>query len=55
VVSCACGQQWRGTEAELIAVVQEHGRDVHNMDATADQVRAMAVDLNDVDGPVTGV
>jgi hypothetical protein len=42
-VSCVCGQEWRGTDAEIIAAVQQHGRDVHNMDATADEVLAMAV------------
>ena len=44
IVTCACGQQWRGTEAELITAVRQHGFDVHNMPVTDDQVRAMAVD-----------
>jgi hypothetical protein len=43
VVTCACGQQWRGTDAELVALVQQHGRDVHNMPVTPEQVMAMAV------------
>jgi hypothetical protein len=46
IITCACGQQWRGTVAELIPVVRQHGYDVHNMDVTADQVRAMAVDAD---------
>lgn len=43
IVTCVCGVQWRGTEAELVPLVQQHGREVHNMEATADQVLAMAV------------
>jgi hypothetical protein len=44
VVTCACGMRWEGTLTELIPVVREHGRDVHNMDVTDAQVAAMAVD-----------
>jgi len=44
VVTCACGMRWEGTLAELIPVVREHGRDVHNMEVTDAQVAAMAVD-----------
>jgi len=43
IVTCACGQSWRGTEAELFAQVRQHGMEVHNMAVTDDQVRAMAV------------
>jgi len=46
IVTCACGQRWRGTETELIAVVRQHGLDVHNMQATDEQVLAMAVDAD---------
>jgi predicted small metal-binding protein len=42
VVKCECGFESRGTEAELIAAVQKHGREAHNMNATPDQVLAMA-------------
>jgi uncharacterized protein YndB with AHSA1/START domain len=45
-VTCACGQQWRGTLPELVPLVQQHGREVHNMDATPEQVEAMAVDAD---------
>jgi len=44
IVTCACGFEARGTEDELIPLVQQHGRDVHNMPVTAEQVLAMAVD-----------
>lgn len=43
IVTCACGQQWRGTDDELIPLVQQHGLDVHNMPVTPEQVLAMAV------------
>jgi hypothetical protein len=49
IVTCACGQQWRGTLAELVPLVQQHGRDVHNMPVTPDQVVAMAVDADRAD------
>jgi uncharacterized protein YndB with AHSA1/START domain len=42
VVTCACGHLWRGTDAELIAAVQQHGLDAHNMPVTPEQVLAMA-------------
>jgi len=46
IVTCACGQQWRGTETELVPLVRQHGHEIHNMDVTADQVRALAVDAD---------
>ena len=42
VVRCDCGFEARGTEDELIPVVQKHGRDAHNMEVSRDQVLAMA-------------
>jgi hypothetical protein len=48
-VTCACGQRWRGTLDELVPLVQRHGRDVHNMPVTAEQVRAMAVESGRAD------
>jgi predicted small metal-binding protein len=42
VVKCECGFESRGTEAEVVPVVQKHGREAHNMDATPEQVLAMA-------------
>jgi len=41
-VTCECGFEARGNETELVPVVQKHGREVHNMDATPEQVLAMA-------------
>jgi predicted small metal-binding protein len=42
VVKCECGFEARGKKAELIPKVQQHGRDAHNMEATREQVLAMA-------------
>lgn len=42
VVRCECGFEARGTEEELVPVVQRHGREAHNMEATREQVLAMA-------------
>ena len=42
VVRCDCGFEARGTEATLVPVVQRHGRDAHKMEATREQVLAMA-------------
>ena len=42
VVTCECGFEARGQEAELIPLVQKHGREAHNMDTTPEEVLAMA-------------
>lgn len=42
VVTCECGFEVRGEEDEVVAQTQQHGRDVHNMDVTREQVLAMA-------------
>ena len=42
VVRCECGFEARGSEDELVPVVQEHGRQAHNMQVTREQVLAMA-------------
>jgi predicted small metal-binding protein len=42
-VSCDCGATVHAaTDAELIAKVQQHAREVHRMDMTAEQILAMA-------------
>ena len=41
-VTCACGWETRGEEESVVAATQEHGRALHNMEATRDQVLAMA-------------
>jgi predicted small metal-binding protein len=42
-VACDCGKTVRGeTDAQLIAEVQKHAREVHGMTLTPEQVLAMA-------------
>jgi predicted small metal-binding protein len=38
---CACGWQARGTQEQLITEAVEHGRRLHNMEPTPEQVLAM--------------
>ena len=42
-VRCACGWEATGTEDEVVPATIEHGRRLHNMEATPKQVLAMAV------------
>jgi predicted small metal-binding protein len=42
IVTCECGFETRGDEDTVVAATQQHGRDVHNMDVTREQVLAMA-------------
>jgi predicted small metal-binding protein len=41
-ISCDCGWQAHGTEDELVTAAQQHGRDVHDMIPTREQVLATA-------------
>ena len=43
IMQCDCGYVVRGeTDDELVANVQEHAREVHEMEITREQVLAMA-------------
>jgi predicted small metal-binding protein len=42
VVNCACGVVMRGTENELVPIVQKHAREAHNMSATREEVLSRA-------------
>jgi predicted small metal-binding protein len=42
VVRCDCGYEVRGTEEEIVPIVQKHGVDAHNMQVTREQVLAMS-------------
>lgn len=42
VVSCECGFEVRGTEDDVVAGIQGHARDNHNMHPTREQVLARA-------------
>ncbi|MGH9225966.1 MAG: DUF1059 domain-containing protein [Acidimicrobiales bacterium] len=41
-VRCACGWEATGDEEEVVAATQDHGRRLHNMEASREQVLAMA-------------
>lgn len=55
-VRCVCGWESAGEEATVVAAAQDHGRRLHNMDVTRDQVVAMAIDdaAPAPDPPATG-
>ena len=42
-VRCVCGWEATGPEEEVVVATIDHGRRVHNMTATRDEVMAMAV------------
>ena len=42
VVRCDCGFEVRGTDDEVVAGMQAHAKNVHNMNATREQVLARA-------------
>ena len=42
-VTCDCGKTMREqTDEKLVATVQKHAKDIHNMTLTRDQILAMA-------------
>lgn len=43
LLRCACGWETTGSEEELIRLTEEHGRRVHNMVPTRDEILAMIV------------
>lgn len=44
---CACGWETTGPEADVVAATIEHGRRLHNMEATSEQVLPAAVRTDD--------
>ena len=44
-VTCLCGWQCRGTEDEVVEQVIAHGRDVHGVESSRDEILAIAVDV----------
>ena len=46
-VRCACGWEATGEEDAVVVAVQDHGRRLHNMEASRDQVVSMAVEEDD--------
>ena len=50
-VRCACGWEVSGPEEDVVGATIEHGRRIHNMVATRDDVLAMAVETPTAPGP----
>jgi len=46
-VTCMCGWQCRGTEEEVIAQVQAHGKEAHGVAATREEILAIAVEVSE--------
>ncbi len=42
-VRCVCGWETTGSEDDVVAATEEHGRRLHNMTPTREEVLAMAV------------
>ena len=43
--TCLCGWQVRGTEDEVVAQVQAHGREAHSIESTRDEILALIVSV----------
>lgn len=41
-LTCACGWETSGPEDEVVAAAQDHGRRVHNMETSREEVLALA-------------
>ena len=48
-IVCECGWSVEGTDEELIAACQEHGREAHDLVPTAEQVLAVATPVAEGD------
>jgi predicted small metal-binding protein len=48
---CACGWEASGPQDEVVEATIEHGRRLHNMEATTDQVLSQAEDAEAGDEP----
>jgi hypothetical protein len=48
-ILCECGWSARGTEDELVAAAQLHGREAHDFVPTPEQVLAVATPVTDHD------
>ncbi len=42
-VTCLCGWRVRGTKDDVVRAVQEHGRSVHQLETSEEEVMALAV------------
>ncbi len=51
-VTCVCGWEAAGPEDDVVAQTQAHGREVHNMETSREQVLAMALSEPGGDRPL---
>ena len=52
VVNCPCGEKMTGdTDDELVKLVQEHGKEVHQQDVSGDDALAMAQPADEPHSP----
>ena len=49
-IDCDCGWSARGSEDELVAEAQEHGRLAHDLVPTREQVLAVATPVDENEG-----
>jgi predicted small metal-binding protein len=45
-LTCACGWESVGSEDEVVAAAQSHGRDLHNMEVSREEALVMAVEID---------
>lgn len=46
-LTCACGWETSGGDEEVYAATLEHGRRLHNMEVTPEQVERMSAPIDD--------
>ncbi len=51
LIECDCGWTCRGSDEHLIAQCTVHARDVHGMELTPEQILAVAVPVEENEGP----
>lgn len=44
-VTCLCGWQCRGTDDEIVEQVITHGREVHGIESSREEILAIAVEV----------
>lgn len=56
LVECDCGWSCRGEEEEIVVACAEHGREVHGLELSREQILAVAqrVEADDTSAPAKG-
>ena len=53
LIECECGWSFRGSEEELLEAARAHGREVHDMELSSDQILAIARPVDADDDPAS--